>query len=176
MRISAGILVWCIALGLVSAQTNQADSPSRLDAARSREELKIRITRSGSTPPSKGPSENFTGSVRIDTSFQARSPGRAYGSRITFDPGARTAWHSHPLGQTLIVTAGSGRVQQWGSPIEEIRQGDVIWIPPNQKHWHGADPNTAMTHLAISEQLASRPTTWMETVSDAQYNAVATGR
>jgi quercetin dioxygenase-like cupin family protein len=167
-------MVWYVVLGLVPAQTNQADSSSRAGAARSREERKIRITRSGSTRPSKGPAGNFTGSVRIDTSFQARGPGRAYGSRITFDPGARTAWHSHPLGQTLIVTAGSGRVQQWGSPIAEIQEGDVIWIPPNQKHWHGADPNTAMTHLAISEQLAGRPTIWMEKVSDAQYNTVAT--
>lgn len=176
MRTFAATLMGLVVLGLVSAQTNQADSRSRPGAARSLDEQKIRITRSDSQLPSKAPAENFTGSVRIDIPFQASSPARAYGSRITFEAGARTAWHSHPLGQTLIVTAGSGRVQQWGGPIEEIRQGDVIWIPPNQKHWHGADPNVAMTHLAISEQLAGRPTEWMEKVSDAQYNAMATGR
>ncbi len=168
MRVFAAILTWLVVVGLVSAQTP--------GATRSPGEQKIKITRSGSQPPSTGPSENFTGSVRIDTSFQASSPARAYGSRITFEAGARTAWHSHPLGQTLIVTAGSGRVQQWGGPIEEIRQGDVVWIPPNQKHWHGADPNVAMTHLAISEQLAGSPTVWMEKVSDAQYNATPTPR
>lgn len=176
MRMFAAILMGLVVLGMVSAQTNQAGSPSRPGAAQSRDEQKIRISHSASQPPSKGPAENFTGSVRIDIPFQASSPARAYGSRITFEAGARTAWHSHPLGQTLIVTAGSGRVQQWGGPIEEIRQGDVIWIPPNQKHWHGADPNTAMTHLAISEQLAGSPTNWMEKVSDAQYNPIAMGR
>ena len=101
----------------------------------------------------QGPAENFTGSVRVDPLFQANAPARAYGARVTFEPGARTAWHTHPLGQILIVTAGAGRVQRWGDPAEEIRQGDVVRIPPGVKHWHGAAPTTAMTHIAIVEQL-----------------------
>jgi 4-carboxymuconolactone decarboxylase len=130
---------------------------------------KIRITRAGSQPPRTGPSENFTGSVRIDSSFQAESPGRMFGARVAFEPGARTHWHTHPLGQILIVTAGSGRVQRWGDVVEEIRPGDVVWIPRGQKHWHGASPNTAMTHIAIVEQLDGKSTDWMEKVSDEQY-------
>lgn len=131
----------------------------------------IRITRSGSQPTRLGPAENFTGSVRIDSSFQANAPARMYGARVAFDPGARTAWHTHPLGQILIVTTGTGRVQRWGDPVDEIRQGDVVWIPPGQKHWHGASPNTGMTHIAIVEMLNSKSTDWMEKVSDAQYGA-----
>src|SRR5215469_4308268 len=111
------------------------------------------ITRSGSQPSGKGPAEYFTGTVRIDPLFQAPDPARVVGSSVTFEPGARTAWHSHPLGQTLIVTAGRGRVQRWGGPIEDILPGDVIWFPPGEKHWHGAAPGTAMTHLSILEQL-----------------------
>ena len=129
----------------------------------------ITITRSGSQPSRQGPAENFTGSVRVDTSFQASEPARVGGARVTFDPGARTAWHTHPLGQTLIVTEGTGRVQRWGSPVEEIRKGDVVWIPPGQKHWHGAAPTTAMTHIAISERLNGKGVDWMEKVSDEQY-------
>lgn len=131
----------------------------------------IKITRSGSQSPRQGPAENFTGSVRVDTPFQANAPGCTSGARVTFEPGARTAWHSHPLGQILIVTAGTGRVQRWGDPVDEIRQGDVVWIPPGQKHWHGASPNSAMSHIAIVEQLGGKSTDWMEKVSDAQYNA-----
>jgi 4-carboxymuconolactone decarboxylase len=131
----------------------------------------IRITRSGSQPPRPGPADNFTGSVRIDSSFQANAPARMYGARVAFEPGARTAWHTHPLGQILIVTTGTGRVQRWGDPIDEIRQGDVVWIPPGQKHWHGAAPNSSMTHIAISEQLDGKTVDWMEKVSDAQYAA-----
>src|SRR5687768_9620979 len=112
------------------------------------EQETIRITRSGSVPPRAGPAENFTGSVRVDSSFQANAPARMYGARVAFEPGARTAWHTHPLGQILIVTAGTGRVQRWGDAVDEIRQGDVVWIPPGQKHWHGASPNTGMTHIA----------------------------
>jgi len=129
----------------------------------------IRITRDGSQSPRQGPFANFTGSVRIDSSFPANPPSRTYGARVSFEPGARTAWHTHPLGQTLIVTTGIGRVQRWGDTLEEIRPGDVVWIPPGQKHWHGATPNNAMTHIAIAEELDGKGVEWMEKVSDAQY-------
>ena len=112
-----------------------------------------------------------TGAVRIDPLFQAPDPARAVGAGVTFEPGARTAWHTHPLGQTLIVTASCGLVQRWGSPIEKIRPGDVIWIPPGEKHWHGATATTAMTHIAIQEQLNGKTDDWMEKVSDEQYQA-----
>jgi quercetin dioxygenase-like cupin family protein len=131
----------------------------------------MEIKRSGSQPSSKGPAEYFTGAVRIDPLFQAPDPARAVGASVTFEPGARTAWHTHPLGQTLIVTAGSGLVQSWGSPIEEIRPGDVIWCPPGEKHWHGASPTTAITHIAIQEQLNGKVVDWLEKVSDEQYGA-----
>ncbi|MEG3990353.1 cupin domain-containing protein [Microcoleus sp. S28C3] len=131
----------------------------------------INITRSGSVPSRKGPAENFTGSVRVDPLFEAIAPANTFGANFTFEPGARSAWHTHPLGQILIVTAGVGRVQRWGGPIEEIRPGDVVRIPPGQKHWHGASPNTAMTHIAIVEQLDGKSTDWMEQVSDEQYSA-----
>ncbi len=129
------------------------------------------ITRSGSRPSGKGPAEYFTGVVRIDPLFEAPDPARAVGASVTFEPGARTAWHSHPLGQTLIVTAGYGRVQRWGGPIEDIRPGDVIWFSPGEKHWHGAAPTTAMTHIAIQERLDGKTVNWMEKVSDEQYQA-----
>ena len=127
------------------------------------------IKRSGSQPSGKGPTEWFTGTVRIDPLFQANAPARVAGNAVTFEPGARTAWHTHPLGQILIVTAGSGRVQRWGGPIEDIRPGDVIWSPPDEKHWHGASPTTAMTHIAIQEALDGKVVDWMEKVSDEQY-------
>jgi quercetin dioxygenase-like cupin family protein len=129
----------------------------------------ITIARSGSQASGKGPAEHFTGSVRIDPIFQAQDAARASGARVTFEPGARTAWHTHPLGQILIVTAGTGWVQQWGGPIEEIREGDVVRIPPGQKHWHGATPATSMTHLAIQENLDGKVVVWMEQVIDEQY-------
>jgi len=129
----------------------------------------ISITRSGSQPSSQGAAEYFTGSVRVDSLFKAHEPSRATGGRVTFEPGARTAWHSHPLGQTLIVTEGTGRIQQWGGPIEEIRQGDVVCIPPNLNHWHGAAPNSDMTHIAIQESLEGKTADWKEQVSDEQY-------
>ena len=129
----------------------------------------MEIKRSGSQPSAKGPPEWFTGSVRIDPLFNPPAPARAFGASVTFEPGARTAWHTHPLGQTLIVTAGSGRTQRWGGPIEEIRPGDVVWIPPGEKHWHGATPTTAMTHIAIQEQLEGKAVDWMEQVSEEQY-------
>ena len=127
------------------------------------------IKRNGSQPSRKGPAEWFTGTVRIDPLFQSPDPARAGGASVTFEPGARTAWHAHPLGQTLIVTAGCGRVQRWGGPIEEIRPGDVVSIRPGEKHWHGASPTTAMTHIAIVEKLDDKSADWMEKVSDEQY-------
>jgi quercetin dioxygenase-like cupin family protein len=127
------------------------------------------IKRNGSQPSAKGPADWFTGTVRIDPLFQASDPARTAGACVTFEPGARTAWHTHPLGQTLIVTCGVGRVQQWASPIEEIRPGDVVWFPPGEKHWHGASPTKAMTHIAIQEAQNGKVVDWMEHVSDEQY-------
>lgn len=129
----------------------------------------MEIKRVGSRPSGRGPAEYFTGMVRIDPLFEAPDPARAFGASVTFEPGARTAWHSHPLGQTLIVTAGCGRAQHWGGPIEEIRPGDVIWFAPEEKHWHGASPTTGMTHIAIQERLDGKTADWMEPVSDEQY-------
>jgi quercetin dioxygenase-like cupin family protein len=129
------------------------------------------IQRSGSKPSGTGPAEYFTGAVRIDPLFQAPHPARAVGASVTFEPGARTAWHTHPLGQTLIVIAGCGRAQRWGGPLEDIRPGDVIWFPPGEKHWHGATATTAMTHIAIQEQLDGQTADWLEKVSDEQYQA-----
>jgi len=130
----------------------------------------MEIKRCGSQPSGKGPSEWFTGTVRIDPLFNPPAPARAFGASVTFEPGARTAWHTHPLGQTLIVLAGCGRAQRWGSSIEEIRPGDVVWIPPGEKHWHGANPATAMTHIAIQEQRDGTAVDWMEQVSEEQYS------
>ena len=127
------------------------------------------ITRSGTRPSGKGSSEYFTGAVRIDPLFEAPDPARVAGASVTFEPGARTAWHTHPLGQTLIVTAGRGRVQRWGGPIEDVHPGDMIWFAPGEKHWHGASPTTAMTHIAIQERLDGKTVDWMEPVSDEQY-------
>ncbi|MEY2540206.1 MAG: hypothetical protein QOG67_3946 [Verrucomicrobiota bacterium] len=129
----------------------------------------MEIKRSGSQPSGKGPADYFTGAVRIDPLIQAPEPARLTGASVTFEPGARTAWHTHPLGQTLIVTVGLGWTQRWGGTIEEIRPGDVIWIPPGEKHWHGATPTTAMTHIAIVEQLDGKSADWMEKVSEEQY-------
>jgi 4-carboxymuconolactone decarboxylase len=131
----------------------------------------IIVTPSGSRSSTTGATEYFTGSVRIDPLFEPRGAARTSGASVTFEPRARSAWHSHPLGQTLIVTAGVGRVQAWGEPVHEIRQGDVIWTPPGQKHWHGASPTTAMTHMAIQEALDGRAVEWMEHVTDGQYSA-----
>ena len=131
----------------------------------------MEIKRNGSQPSREGPSEWFTGAVRIDPLFEAPEPGRVGGARVTFEPGARTAWHTHPLGQTLVVTAGRGWAQRWGGPREEIRPGDVVWFAPGEKHWHGATATTAVTHIAIQEKLDGRPVDWMEKVSDEQYLA-----
>jgi quercetin dioxygenase-like cupin family protein len=127
------------------------------------------IKRSGSQPSAKGRAEYFTGAVRIDPLSEAPEPARVRGASVTFEPGARTAWHTHPLGQTLIVTSGLGWAQRWSSPIEEIRPGDVIWFPPGEKHWHGATPTAAMTHIAIQEALDGKTVDWLEHVSDEQY-------
>lgn len=129
----------------------------------------MEIQHPGSQPSAKGPAEYFSGSVRVDPLFSAPDPARVVAAQVTFEPGARTAWHTHPLGQTLIVTSGAGRAQRWSGPIEEIRPGDVIWFAPGEKHWHGAAPTTAMTHIAIQEKLDGKTVAWLEEVSDQQY-------
>ena len=127
------------------------------------------IKRADSQPSAKGPSDWFSGTVRIDPLFPVREPARAAANTVTFEPGARTAWHTHPLGQTLIVLSGCGRVQREGGPVEEVRPGDVVWFEPGERHWHGAGPTTAMTHIAIQESLEGKAVDWMEKVSDADY-------
>jgi quercetin dioxygenase-like cupin family protein len=129
----------------------------------------MNITRNGSQPSAQGSGDWFTGTVRIDSSFQRSAPARIAGAIVTFEPGARTAWHTHPLGQTLIVTSGFGRVQREGGPVEDIRPGDIVWFEPGEKHWHGASPTTAMAHVAIAEALDGKVVDWLEKVSDEQY-------
>ena len=131
------------------------------------------IHRAGSLPSAKGPEGYFTGTVRVDGMFFTEKPAHVSCAAVTFEPGTRTAWHMHPLGQTLLVTAGAGRVQRWGGPVEEIRPGDIVWFPAGEKHWHGAAPTTAMTHTAIQEDLEDKSVEWMEKVSDQQYTAKA---
>jgi quercetin dioxygenase-like cupin family protein len=131
----------------------------------------MKISRNGSQPSKPGPADYFTGKVRIDAPFQATEPARVGGATVTFEPGARTAWHTHPLGQTLIVTQGRGWVQKWGHEVEEIHSGDIVWIPEGVKHWHGATSETAMTHIAIAESLNGSPVEWLEKVTDEQYPA-----
>lgn len=159
-----------------SAHANESSRSSGSNAAPtvSNDPQKIVITRKGSQPSSKGPAEYFTGTVRINPLFRANDPTRAAGASVAFEPGAHTAWHTHPMGQTLIVMAGAGRVQRWGGPVETIRPGDVVWIPPGQKHWHGASPKTAMTHIAIQEHLNGKVVEWLEKVSDEQYLSKST--
>src|SRR3954466_4802041 len=144
MKVLAATALSASLLASAFAQTNQTDSQA------------IKIIRKGSQPSREGPAENFTGSVRVDPLFQANAPARATGSLVTFASGARTSWHTHPLGQILIVTAGAGRGQRLGDPADEIRPGDVVWIPPGQKHWHGAAPNSSMAHIALVEQLEGK--------------------
>ena len=139
-------------------------------AAASADAQSLVITRGGSRPVRPAPAQNFTGGARVEMLFEALDPSHASGGSVTFEPGARTAWHSHPRGQILIVTAGTGRVQRWGDPIEEIRAGDVVRIPAGQKHWHGASPQASMTHIAITEHRDGTAVQWMEQVSDEQYN------
>ena len=155
----------------ISAWADGASSATAGYGKKREIEGNMEIKRSGSQPSGKGPAEYFTGTVRVDPLFDAPGPARVLGASVTFEPAARTAWHTHPLGQTLIVMAGCGRVQRWGGPIEEIRPGDVVWILPAEKHWHGAAPTTAMTHIAIVEKLDGKSADWMEKVSDEQYQS-----
>jgi quercetin dioxygenase-like cupin family protein len=131
----------------------------------------MEFKKGGSQPSGKGPAEYFTGTVRVDPLFNAPAPARVVGASVTFEPGARTAWHTHPLGQHLVVTAGCGRAQRWGGPVEEIRPGDVIWFAPGEKHWHGGAPTTSVTHIAIQEQLEGKTADWLEHVTDEQYKS-----
>ena len=142
-----------LAASIASAQSDQA----------------VTVTRAGSQPSTTGAAENFTGAVRVDSRFKGSGEARISGATVTFEPGARTAWHTHPLGQTLIVTAGVGRVQHWDGPVQEIRPGDTVWIPPGVKHWHGASTTVWMSHIAFSEALDGKTVEWMEQVSDEQY-------
>src|SRR5216684_8346006 len=158
------LLSLCL-LALASAQTN-TDFPS---AASTNESQTIEIIRNGSHSPTKGPAQNFTGSVQVAQLFPTKDPSRVSGGVVTFEPRARSAWHTHPVGQILIVTMGVGRIQACGGPIQEIRAGDVVRIPPGVKHWHGASPTAAMTHIAIQEALDGKAVEWMEKVTDEQY-------
>jgi quercetin dioxygenase-like cupin family protein len=163
-RLISGLALFCWrsqVRGTTLQQTN---------AGRAQRRHTVEIKRNGSHASAKGPAEYFTGTVRIDQPFQATEPARVSGATVTFEPGARTAWHTHPLGQTLIVTSGVGLTQREGGPIEEIRPGDIIWIPAGEKHWHGATPTTSVTHLAIQEKLDGRAVDWMEQVTDEQYS------
>jgi quercetin dioxygenase-like cupin family protein len=154
---TGGLATWAAATAGVAAQEQQQRTGT------------MQITRNGSQPSRRGPAEYFTGAARLDSVFQAPDPARVSGSTVTFEPGARSAWHTHPLGQTLIITSGLGWVQREGGPIEEVRPGDVVWFPPGLKHWHGAAPTTAMAHIAVQESLNGRNVDWLEKVSDEQY-------
>jgi quercetin dioxygenase-like cupin family protein len=159
-----------LAAAIFTAQPTSHVVPSSSgQASATSQEKQVQITRAGSQPSTKGPADWFTGVVRIDPLFTAPAPAHAAGATVTFEPGARTAWHSHPLGQTLIVVSGLGRVQRAGGPVEEIRPGDVVTIPAGEKHWHGASPATAMTHIAIQEAEEGKMVEWLEHVSDEQY-------
>lgn len=160
------VVVILVVFAAVSAVHAKISSGTTREARNSQS---IAISRSGTRPPSQGSAHNFTGSVRIQPLFDANEPSRANGASVTFEPGARTAWHTHPLGQTLVVTAGAGRVARWGEPAQPIAPGDVIWIPPGQKHWHGGSPATALTHIAIQEHEGGKVVEWLEHVTDEQY-------
>jgi quercetin dioxygenase-like cupin family protein len=160
------ILAWLVSPRTLLGQ-NQAEAPDISSASSPSDSHAIKITRAGSQPSTDAPADHFTGSVKIELLFNDLS--RAIGTSVTFEPGARTAWHTHPFGQTLFVTSGTGWIQQWGEPIVEIRKGDVIWIPAGTKHWHEATPTSSMTHVAITEQLNGNAVTWLEIVSDEQY-------
>jgi quercetin dioxygenase-like cupin family protein len=166
----------CTLLKLIAAEFAACGLPPMLRGQTHRKELIMEIKRVGSQPSTKGPADWFTGTVRIDPLLQTTAPAPAAGASVTFEPGARTAWHTHPLGQTLIVTSGCGWAQREGGPIEEIRSGDVVWFPPGEKHWHGAKPTTAMTHIAIQEALDGKVVDWMEKVTDEQYNSKPTDK
>ncbi len=166
--LGAGVasLSMALSFSLLASVLVQAKDAS---AAPGGEAQTLTITRSGSQASRSAPAEHFTGLVRVDPLFQPTEPARTSGASVTFEPRAHTAWHTHPLGQTLIVTAGSGRVQRWGGPVVEIRPGDVVQIAPGQKHWHGAAPNAAMSHIALQENLNGKTVDWLEKVSEAQY-------
>lgn len=149
----ASMSLLCLPASVVSAEPEQV----------------VTVARAGSIPSSTGSANNFTGSVHVKSRFQGTSPARAGGAIVTFEPGARTAWHTHPLGQTLIITEGAGWVQNWGGPVREIKTGDVVWIPPGVKHWHGATAISGMTHIAIAEVLDGKSVDWMEQVTDDEY-------
>ena len=175
MKLFAATVTSLSLLASACAGANQARVASASyapSAASSKPAQTITITRNGSQPSRQAPAQYFTGSVRIDPLFETKDPSHTSGSYVTFEPGARSAWQTHPLGQTLIVTAGTGRVQRWGDPVEEIRPGDVVWIPPGQKHWHGTSPTTAMTHIAIQGAVGGKNVDWMEKVSEEQYLSV----
>lgn len=161
------MLFFMLASNAADAQTVSTSNTS--ETAPVENSQTIKITRNGSQQPNKGPAEHFTGSAQVEPLFPAHDSSRVSGGKVTFEPGARSGWHKHPLGQILIVTDGTGWIQQWGGPVEEIRKGDVVWIPARVKHWHGATPNTAMTHIAIQEQLNGIAVEWMEKVTDEQY-------
>ena len=146
-----------LSLSLLAQETRAQETPM------------LTITPNGSQPSAQGPADWFTGTVRVDAPFKGTDAARVSGATVTFEPGARTAWHTHPLGQTLIVTTGAGLVQEWGQPVRAIRPGDTVWIAPGVKHWHGATPTTAMTHIAIAEVLDGKVVDWLEQVSDGQY-------
>ena len=178
MKILATMGMACslAASGTVVAQTPRRLASDAPQIASSQGAPTIKVTRSGARSPAKGADEHFTGSASIDRLFSENPPSHTFGASVTFGPGARTDWHSHPLGQTLIVTAGRGWVQQWGGQAQEIRQGDVVWIPSGIKHWHGAAADTTMTHIGIQESLDGKTVEWMEKVSDEQYaNLQSTG-
>src|SRR5690349_14422987 len=169
MTLSRRTFLATVATWLATLAIQRTHAETRLTANL---EDEMEITRIGSQPSAKGPADWFTGTVRIDPLFQPHAPARAAAASVTFEPGARTAWHTHPLGQTLIITAGCGWVQQEGGPVEEVRPGDVVWFPPGVKHWHAASPTTAMTHIAIQEGLDGKVVDWMEKVGDEQYTKV----
>jgi quercetin dioxygenase-like cupin family protein len=170
MKLFTAIVISASLVPSGTAYTQTESVASGVPPASSLQDLHaIKITRSGSQKITTGTAAHFTGSVHIEPLFDPIDPSRTVGASVTFEPGARTVWHTHPLGQTLIVTAGVGWIQQWGGPIKEIRNGDVVWIPPGTKHWHGATPTSSMTHIAITEELDGRAVEWMEKVSDKQY-------
>jgi len=154
--------------GLLAGSALAAEGGAEVGA----EAKEVRVTRVGTQASVAGPASFFTGRVRIDGPFSGSGAARVGGATVTFEPGARTAWHTHPLGQTLIVTAGAGRVQQWGGPMQVIRAGDTVWIPPGVKHWHGAAPTTAMSHIAIAESVDGKVVDWLEQVSETQYEVL----
>src|SRR4051794_16571400 len=164
------ISAFLVSVGTMHGQ-NQTAAPDVSPASSLPDLHAIKITRSGSQRITQGAAAHFTGSVHIEPLFDPIDPSRTVGASVTFEPGARTVWHTHPLGQTLILTAGCGRAQRWGGPIEEIRPGDVVWFAPGEKHWHGAAPTTGMTHIAIQEKLDGKVVEWMEHVSDEEYKA-----